>query len=390
MKDNTLAKPGILLVANWDSNAGYAWWLIESYWTVIHKLYSETHQVYLCYPSISTVPRNIVNSGIDIRKLNFSPTSGPLLKQCQFIHENNIKCIYFSDQPVLNIRYALFRTLGVKKVIIHDHTPGIRTEPGPIKKVIKNIFSRLPLVTMDGYIGATPFVQQRGIDVTRIPKEKTFNVKNGIPLRKNTKNENINQLFGIPTNRQIMVSTGRAHQYKGIPFVLECMSEIINNRNRTDLHFLFCGNGPHLNYFKQLVRELSLEEYVSLPGHLENIAGVVAACDFSIHPSSGEVGYSLSILEYMYASLPVIVPNNPSVSGATINGKTGLIYQTNNMESACTSILELLNNPEKCKVMGKEAYATIISSYTLDETHNALDTVINNIYPAKSIPYSLR
>lgn len=384
MKENTLVKPGMLLVANWDSNVGYAWWLIESYWTVIHELYSGTHQVYLCYPSISTIPSAIEDSGIKIQKLNFSPQSGSLLEQCQFIHQNNIKCIYFSDQPAISLTYALYRAIGVRKIIVHDHTPGLRTIPHTTKKLLKSIISLAPVITVDGYIGATPFVQKRAIDVTCIPKRKTYVARNGIPINNQEKHENISQRFGIPSDRKIMISTGRAHHYKGIAFAIRCVSELVHKHQRTDLHFLFCGDGPHLNEFRQLAIELSIEDYVSLPGRLSGIENIINACDFAMQPSSGEVGYSLSILEYMLSGLPVIVPDNPSVSGATDNGETGLIYTHDNISSACQSITELLNDPKKRRSMGEAARKTIISKYSLDNTHRELETILKKVYPIES------
>lgn len=381
-KTHAHAKPGILLVANWDSNVGYAWWLIESYWIVIHKLYSKTHQVYLCYPSISTIPSAIADSGIQIKNLDFSPKNGSLWEQCQFIYQNNIKCIYFSDQPSLSPRYSLFRAAGVRKVIVHDHTPGLRTAPSTIKRLLKRIIAQVPLINLDGYIGATPFVQSRAIKVTCIPKHKTYVARNGIPIKISEQHENMSERFGIPLNRQIMISTGRAHHYKGITFAIYCVSELVHTHKRTDLHFLFCGDGPHLDEFRQLALDLDVDDYVSLPGRLTEIENITNSCDFAIHPSSGEVGYSLSILEYMLAGLPVIVPDNPSVSGATIDGKTGLVYTRDDIASACSSILELLNNPQKCQAMGIAATDTVASSYSLENTHRELESILLSIYPA--------
>ncbi len=374
-------KPGLLLVANWDSNVGYAWWLMESYWVEIEKLYGANHNVHLCYPSISTLPTNIQNSNITIHKFSIFPSNGNLLQQCFFLYQNNIQCIYFSDQPALSWTYPLYRLCGVKKIIVHDHCPGLRTKPQRVKKLIKSIIMRLPFVTANAHIGATQFVQQRAIDVTRIPPTKTYHVANGIPTEYNKEHINNHKYFDIPEDRLIMVSTGRANHYKGIPFVLNCMAELIHQRKCKNLHFLFCGDGPNLKEFQQQAHSLNISEYVTLAGRQNEVDKILNASDFAIHPSQGEVGYSLSILEYMRAALPVIVSNNPSVCSATEHKITGLIYTANDIYSGCEQILTVLNDADLRSKMGTSAQQRFQKKYSLQKTHESLHEVMQSIYP---------
>jgi glycosyltransferase involved in cell wall biosynthesis len=374
-------KAGVLLAANYDSNVGYAWWLMESYWALIGNVYSPTHQVHLCYPSISTTPPIIQSSNITVHAVDFSPIASNLLAQCLFIHRHNIKCIYFSDHPAIKLRYLLYRLFGVKKIIVHDHTPGLRTTPIGLKRSLKNLIMRLPLVNLDAYIGATPFLQQRAIDVSRIPPHKTHHATNGIPIDKPIHKMNIHHTFKIPKDSLVMISSGRAVHYKGIPFVLRCMANLIHKHKQHNLHFLFCGDGPDLNEFHHIVESLAIEKYVTLAGQQQNIASILNACDFAIQPSQGEVGYSLSILEYMFAGLPVIVPNNPSVCSATTHGETGLIYDTDDISTACSVILNLVNDTELRLAMGKKAKTSVQTNFTLHKTHQTLSSVMQLVYP---------
>ena len=55
-------QPAILLVANWDADVGYAWWLIETFWLKISESFSENYKCYLAYPSNSKTPEAIKNS----------------------------------------------------------------------------------------------------------------------------------------------------------------------------------------------------------------------------------------------------------------------------------------------------------------------------------------
>ena len=97
-----------------------------------------------------------------------------------------------------------------------------------------------------------------------------------------------------------------------------------------------------LHELKNLSRELDIEGHVTFAGKRQDVKNILPNCNFAFHPSKAEVGYSLSILEYMQAKLPVVVSDNPSVCGATTHNKTGLIYKDNNLGAACDAIKKLL------------------------------------------------
>ncbi len=168
----------------------------------------------------------------------------------------------------------------------------------------------------------------------------------------------------------LAVMTGRANRYKNISFVLECVAKLTREGRR--LHFLFCGDGPDLEAFREETRSLGIEPYVTFAGRRNDIPQLLPQCDFAIHPSHGEVGYSLSILEYMQAGLPVVVPDNPSVCGATRHGETGMIYHENDINSICETISWLLQHPSDAKAMGQRASAIVLNEYNLKHTHTSL------------------
>jgi glycosyltransferase involved in cell wall biosynthesis len=372
-------KPGMLMVGNWKSDVGYAWWLMESFWATLAGEFSGKYHVMLTYPEVNTVPDEIREAPIEVLEYDLRTTS-PLkvIRVLQLLCRENIKVLYLSDWPAVHWKYPLFHMAGVRKIIVHDHTPGMRIPPAPMKQWLKSRLTR-SLFAADAMIAVSDFVRKRHIEVNCFPPEKCYTASNGIRFFDATAPPDVHAQFGIPANRQVMVMTGRANRYKGVDFVLRCMAVVVNDRRRQDLHFLFCGDGPDLGYFRCLTGELGITDYVSLPGRCDDIPAILAACDFAIHASRGEVGYSLSILEYMYAGLPVLVPSNPSVSGATTERTNGMIYEENSIDSAAEKIEFLLDSPDEMNRMGKNARNTVISEYSLENTHRQLLESINNI-----------
>jgi len=369
-------KEGFLCVANWDSNVGYAWWLMESFWVKIASEYSTKYDVYVAYPSISKLPESIASSTLVCELCDFGPRGFlGVLSQIKFIRKNKIKIIYFSDKRFADWRYVLYRVFGVRKIIVHDHTPGLRTKPVGVKRIYKTIRARVPFMNCDLMIGATEFVRQRCIDVYKLPERKCFSAPNGIPDKMHEKKT---LDISLPSNRCIIVTVGRASEYKGIYFALSVINKLVVDCGCKNILYLWVGDGPEFESVKKRVSDLDLEDYVLMPGRIEDVVGLLRECDIGFHPSKGEVGYSLSILEMMQQELPVVTSDNPSVSEATIHGENGLIYKEGDIDDACSCLMGLIRDRSRRQLFGENARKDVLRKYGLQNTHHQLIKVITD------------
>lgn len=363
-------KPGLLLTANWDSDVGYAWWLMESYWITLATRYRLEYEPILAYPSISKLPEAIAQSPIDVNVRDFSSFGVKVFAQLRFLLKHRVKVIYFSDQPVRHWAYALFRLAGVRKIVIHDHAPGIRTPPTRWKRWVKRAAWVLPWINADICIGATEFVRERFIEVACVPAHRCHAVDNGIPTDLPSKDD-IHERFCIPYGRKVIVTAARANRYKGGFFALEVFAELMR-RGVDNWHYVYMGDGPDRAELSRRCTELGLSERISFPGRVDNVLGLFQTAFVAFHPSEGEVGYSLSILEYMLCGLPVLVPDDPSVCGATENKVTGTVYRASIVNDASQALIQLLEDPAHSRKMGINAARHVRVQFSLQETHRKL------------------
>ncbi|MBD3586629.1 glycosyltransferase family 4 protein [Salinimonas sp. HHU 13199] len=374
-------QPGILCVANWKSDVGYAWWLMESYWVKISEMFSDSHITFLAYPEINAIPQHIEESEIRYFQHTFRPeTFSDIRHNIAIIKKYNIRVLYLSDYGVSSLAYAMYRAAGVDKIIVHDHTPGLRTKASGLKKHLKTVKANFPLLRADAAFGATSFVTRRLTETACFSEKRCFTVQNGIlPFDCAPATDGrLNRLFSGNTNK-IIVTAARANKYKGIDFALEVIAKLVHEHQFSDIGYLLCGDGPDLDSFRQLARELDITQYCYFPGRVDKASEILCHCYLGFQPAKGEVGYSLSILEYMYAGLPVIVPDNPSVCEATDDGKTGAIYSQDNVESAAQAIADYLSKPDRQEQHGKAAREQIQQHYTLAATHDALRKAMEQV-----------
>lgn len=372
----------ILFVANWKSDVGYAWWLMENFWVQLSKLAQQKNvKSHLIYPEITRIPDPIKTSAIQVHQLDYEDNSIPgLLHLVRFILAHKIKCIYFSDKSYLSLKYLLLRCFGVQKIIVHDHTPGVRTVPVGLRRFVKEKVHALPLITADALIAVTYYVQERHLRSNCIPRRKSYVAQNGIvPIGRNPEYRHYcHDIFGIPHNATVVFTSGRASRYKQIDFIIECANILINEDNINDLYFIYCGDGPDFNNLQNLVYSCRLQVRFIFAGNRSDVRQIAQSCHIGIQASKGEVGYSLSILEYMSAGLATLAPDNPSVCASITHEVTGLIYKENNISSACDNLRRVIRDLPYRETLGRMAMHEIMHNYNLEKTNRQLENAVSS------------
>lgn len=370
----------MLLVANYPSSVGYAWWLMESYWSSIAGQLSPRMRVMLAYPQVDTVPAIIANAPLEVVERDFTKT-GPLeaLRQAWWLRKHRVRALYLTDQDSLRIAYGLFRLVGVREILVHDHTPGNRTPATGLRRLLKTAVHQLSPFRASVMIGATEFVTQRHRIVNCFPRHLCFTVRNGLPDSEVAAPADLQATFGVPDGRFVVVGVGRITPIKNVETVLRALRILRVERQRRDVHYLHLGDGPQLTELKTLAEALGIADAVTFAGRIENVAAVLPACHVGIHLSRGEVGYSLSILEFMKASLPAVVSDDPSVGGATTPGVSGLLVDPTDAAAAANALERLVVDRALRQSMGEAAALAQREGFSLASAHASLRSVVERM-----------
>lgn len=266
----------------------------------------------------------------------------------------------------------------MRKIFVHDHTPGERAHPALPKALLKWALMRLPIVTADHYIGVTEYVRTRFIQVGKIPPLKCSSAANGIVPAATSPvlRARYRALLGADASTRVIVSTGRATRYKGVETIVRTAAELIHRRGVEKLRFVYCGDGPDLADFQKLADELRLGERFLFLGQRQDVRALLQGCDLAIHASQGEVGYALSILEYMDAGLVTFVPDRESVRQCITHGRDGFVYRADDIGDLADQIQNALSNRSLSAHIGANARRTVQDYYTLARTNAQLIKIL--------------
>ena len=136
----------------------------------------------------------------------------------------------------------------------------------------------------------------------------------------------IRRKYGIPLEKKVFVYGGNLGKPQGIPFVVECLKELINNRN---LFFLIVGDGTDYSILERFFEGANPENMKlmkSLPK--EEYDRMIAACDVGVifldHRFSIP-NFPSRLLSYMQAGLPILACTDSStdIGQVIMNGGFG-------------------------------------------------------------------
>lgn len=367
---------GVLLVANYESDVGYAWWLMENFWALIARaMQARGRRVVLAYPKVAVIPKVISEAPIEIVEKRIAARGiGAALQLGGFMRAQAITSVYLTDWPALHWVYLWWRLCGVRCIVVHDHTPGDRPAIAGARGLVKSMLHRLRILSATRYIGVAEHIRERHVVNWRVPRSKCFVVENGIvPFEHDASaRETLRAELGIPANAIVVVMVSRANVYKGLDFAMHVLQRL-KARGGPPLHFVHCGDGPHLEKLRTLASELGVAGQAHFLGRRSDVRALLSMSDIAFHPSRGEA-MSLAILEFMCARLPVVLSDLPSVRTAVVDGETALVYAAENSEAAAAAIARLADDAALRGRLGAAGAARCLDRYTLARTNQVFET----------------
>ena len=137
----------------------------------------------------------------------------------------------------------------------------------------------------------------------------------------------------------------RLTPHKQLDHLVQAVPELL--RRWPDLHVDIAGTGPAHDSLLARVRQLGLEQTVSLPGRVSEQAknDLLSRAWLTVAPSLAE-GWGLTVLEANTVGTPAVAYDVPGLRDAVRDGVTGwLVPAGEGLATSVTAALEELENP---------------------------------------------
>jgi len=173
--------------------------------------------------------------------------------------------------------------------------------------------------------------------------------------------------YGINKNDKIILYLGRLHHIKGLDILINAFSSLINKNDSTNIFLVIVG--PDYGFKKviqKLIKELHLENNVILTGPLygRDKREAYVDSDIFVMPSRYET-YSRSLREAYACGKPVIASNIGGFTDLVINGVTGFLFPSGDINKLASCISSLIFSDELQQKMGIQA-KMFIQNYSVE------------------------
>jgi glycosyltransferase involved in cell wall biosynthesis len=166
-----------------------------------------------------------------------------------------------------------------------------------------------------------------------------------------------------------VVMTGRISPFKDFRSFFEAARRL-DAQEPGHWKFIAIGGGDEKDRieFRQLAGDLVTSGVVDLPDAGLEVIPYLQDANIGVLLSAScfKEGTSNSIMEYMVCGLPVICSDSGGNRELVVDGETGFIIPSENVDLLVEKLLYCKNHPDLSEVMGRAGYQRVMSLYTIE------------------------
>ena len=208
----------------------------------------------------------------------------------------------------------------------------------------------------------------------KIPAQKISVVPNGIQLNGLHRGSStdikrrLKREFGINDDEQIIGSVGNLWQIaKNHGFLLRAAALIVKSNPKVRFVLVGGGNQQRLA-LEDAARKLDLWEHFVFTGlrRHDEVLQIISLFDIGVLTSTKE-GLPNAVMEYMACGKPVVTTDVGGCSELVVDGETGFLIPSGDVNAFAEKVLWLLNRAERAREMGQNGRDRILEHFSMEK-----------------------
>lgn len=218
------------------------------------------------------------------------------------------------------------------------------------------------------------------------PNLKTIVISNGVDLSKFKKihYEKFMKKYNLSGKQIHILYAGRLSPEKRIDILINAMPYVLKKFKR--VHLDIVGGGWLIENFKSLIKDLKIENNVTLFGRVsdEELLSAYNACDVFVLPSLAELE-GMVVLEAMACGKPIIIANSKDSASVYFVEGNGFLFKSLDSKDLAKKILILLRDDKLRKKMGEQSYKNI-KEYDINRSIDKLEKIFYAVKDGRTLP----
>lgn len=306
--------------------------------------------------------------------------------------------IFQQQKPACIISNLWAANFASRLIAYHLRIPCIcilhSTQPNGI---IRQYADRYLPVIPSTYIAVSPSVKESMIASGCCRKAPIEIISNGISIeivQKQAHHEYAHAQASrakLPSHTFLIGAVGRLVPQKQYPILINAMHSVI--KKHSNAHLCILGSGPEEQSLRTLIKELNLQDYISIISG-QSAIGYYQFFTCFVQPSKYE-GLSIALLEALSFSVPVIVSSSSKKNGIPTHDvitqqQDGFILANANAHELATRIACVLEDTTVQKTIGIRGNETVKNNHALSKNLAAYRQIISTIIQKNVIPTTIK
>jgi glycosyltransferase involved in cell wall biosynthesis len=303
----------------------------------------------------------LTSDGVDVvalhRRSGFHPSLGSAIRRvARHYRAGILHCHQYS--PFV---YGRLAALGANdlRLVFTEHGRYSDGPPSSKRKLVNPLLSRLP-----GQLYAVSENLKQHLLVEGFPGHRLGVVYNGIDpgARIDDRRADARRELGASQETVLFGTVARLDAVKDLVTMINAFVAV--KAAMPSARLVIVGDGPERARLASHIREIGLDDAVQLAGHRDDARRLLAALDVYVNSSIIE-GLSVTILEAMAASLPVVATDVGGTGEIVVNGETGRLVPSRAPVALTAAMLEAAGFPAR-KKWGLAGRARVEERFSID------------------------
>lgn len=169
------------------------------------------------------------------------------------------------------------------------------------------------------------------------------------------------RLAAFSGDAPLIVAVSELFSRKGVPVLLEAMTSVLSACPGARL--IVAGEGPDRAEAEAARDRLGLGGHVLLAGHVDGVAGLLAAGDVFVNPALAE-SFPYGILEAMSLARPCVVTDAGGSTEAIVEGRSGRVVPAGDAAALAAAVIEMIADPATARRYGNAAAERVRERFT--------------------------
>lgn len=214
-------------------------------------------------------------------------------------------------------------------------------------------------------------------------QEKLVIIRNGVNLNENKISApyELRQKLNIPDSQLLVGNIANHTKAKDLSTLVRAIAYLVNDLGMKEFHLVQIGEfTKRTDEYKQLVKELGVENYITFMGFTEKASRFLQQFDVFVMSSEREGGPS-SVVEAFYYKTPVISTKVGIVDEVIDSGENGFSAEVGDYKALGESILKLNNDPVLRKSFSESSHELFLKNFTAErlgqDTYEVYKSLLN-------------